>query len=145
MLNTNPRALDKLLGAFSVPLAAGAFFAWIWIPEIQTEPTGAAKALRVPRLPNKSLELLAKGWKYATSSDMSQDPRTRLPRGENQRLGFSNKVHDTWILLRYRGRRRVLGEPGSSAGGSGATDDTVRVGDDVSASHHPHNHIDMYS
>lgn len=144
MINANPRALDKLLGAFSVPLAAGAFFAWIWIPEIQTEPTGAARALRAPRLPNKSLELLAKGWKYATSTDMSQDPRTRLPRGENQRLGFSNKMHDTWIFLRYRGRRRVLGEPEPSAGGLTRASNPVRVGDDVSASH-PHNHIEMYS
>ncbi|KAJ5389385.1 major facilitator superfamily domain-containing protein [Penicillium cataractarum] len=144
VLNANPRALDKLLGAFSVPLAAGAFFAWIWIPELQTLPTGDARALRLPRLPNKSLEWLAKGWKFANGTDQTQDPRTRLPRGENQRLGFFNKLQDAWIFLRYRGRRRVLGTTGASAGREGTTDDPIRMGN-IAAASPTQDSLEMYS
>ncbi|KAF7718621.1 Repressible high-affinity phosphate permease [Penicillium ucsense] len=106
VLNSNPRSLDQLLGALSVPLAAGAFFAWVWIPEFHTKPTGIARASRMPRLPNKSLERLARGWAYATNTDQTLDPRTRLPRGENQRLGLSTKIHDTWIWLSRRIRSK---------------------------------------
>ncbi|KAJ5820319.1 major facilitator superfamily domain-containing protein [Penicillium riverlandense] len=108
MINTNPKALDKLLGVFSVPLAIGALFAWAWIPELQTAPVDPPRALRWPRLPNKSLEQLAKGWTYATGTDLTQDPWTQMPRGENQRLGFSKKLSDLWGSFRYGGRRRVL-------------------------------------
>ncbi|GLI80015.1 hypothetical protein PoHVEF18_008363 [Penicillium ochrochloron] len=144
ILNANPRALDKLLGAFSVPLAAGAFFAWIWIPDLQTPPTGDARALRLPRLPNKSLEMLARGWTFANGTDQTQDPRTRLPKGENQRLGFSNKLLDAWVFLRYRGKRRVLGTTGTSGRRAGATDGPIRVESNNLASN-PQEDLEMYS
>ncbi|KAJ5175440.1 major facilitator superfamily domain-containing protein [Penicillium canariense] len=118
LLSSNPRALDKLLGAFSVPLAVGAFLAWIWIPEIQTPPTGLARALRLPRLPNKSLEWLAKGWAFANGTDPTQ---------ENQRLGVSNKIADLWALVRYGGKRRVLGAADTLPGGLGTADDSIRA------------------
>lgn len=108
MLNTNPKALDKLLGVFSVPLAFGALFAWAWIPELQTAPIDPPRALRWPRLPNKSLEQLARGWTYANGTDSTRDPHSQMPRGENQRLGFSKKISDLWGSFRYGGRRRVL-------------------------------------
>lgn len=144
ILNANPRALDKLLGAFSVPLAVGAFFAWIWIPELQTPPTGNARALRLPRLPNKSLELLAKGWKFANGTDQTRDPRTRLPKGENQRLGFSNKLLDTWVYLRYKGKRRVLSTAGLPGERTGTTGEPIRVGNDARGSN-SQDGIEMYS
>lgn len=110
ILGNNGKALDELLAAFSVPLFLGALFAWVWIPEIQTSPVDPPRALHLPRLPNKSLERLAKGWSYATCPDQSLDPRTQVPRGEGQKLGFSNKFSDLWHFVRYGGERRVFGE-----------------------------------
>lgn len=104
------KALGQLLAAFSVPLALGALFAWVWIPELQLAPTDLARALHLPRLPNKSLERLAKGWKYANGTEPGHDSQTGWPRGENQRLGFRKKLSDLWGRITKGGQRKELGE-----------------------------------
>lgn len=45
-------------------MALGAFIAWVWLPEIQKEPTGRAKGESWPRLPSKNLEELAEGYAH---------------------------------------------------------------------------------
>jgi len=85
-------------------MALGAFFAWIWIPELQTGPDRAklVKTMHWPILPNKELETLAKGWKYANSADSETDPRTgKLVPGENQKLGFQ-KIPNLYRKFRTR-------------------------------------------
>jgi hypothetical protein len=84
-------------------MALGALFAWVWLPELQEGPApGFAPSSFLlffrtfPILPNKGLETLAKGFEYATSTDMSIDPATNEPRGEGQRLGFRQKVPAAW-------------------------------------------------
>ncbi|KAJ5908475.1 major facilitator superfamily domain-containing protein [Penicillium taxi] len=94
-IRTNPHALGILLGVFSIPLAMGALFAWVWLPNLQIKPNEPARAMRFPWLMSKSLERLGKGWKYATA-DSAIDPRTNLPKGESQKLGFSKKIGDLW-------------------------------------------------
>lgn len=99
-----------MLGVFAIPMAFGALIAWVWIPELQTgpDPNAKPKAMRLPKLPNKSLERLAKGRAYATSTDTSIDPETGWPRGENQKLGFFEAVPEAWSRIVHRGKRKDL-------------------------------------
>ncbi|KAJ6093412.1 major facilitator superfamily domain-containing protein [Penicillium sp. IBT 16267x] len=129
-LGTHPHALDCLLGAFSIPLALGAYVAGVWIPELQTAREGPRNALLLWR-PSKSLEQLSRGWIYANNTDETIDPETRLPPGENQRLGLFKKPGDLWNSVRHGGRRRVLGaetaEGAKTAEGAGPEDIELRT------------------
>lgn len=99
--NLHSQHLAITLGLFSIPMAFGALLAWVWIPELQEgpDPTFVPSPFlfffrKFPKLPNKGLETLARGISYARGIDTGIDPRTNEPRGEGQRLGFSQKVPD---------------------------------------------------
>jgi hypothetical protein len=85
-------------------MALGALFAWIWIPDLQTDPdpTKKVKALHLATLPNKDLETLARGWKYANSKVAETDPRTgQLVLTKDQKLGFQ-KISNLCNILYTR-------------------------------------------
>ncbi|KAF8855646.1 MFS general substrate transporter [Acephala macrosclerotiorum] len=94
MWRMHSQHLSIVIGVFSIPMALGALFAWVWLPELQTgpDPNSSPKALRFPKLPNKGLETLARGYHYANGTDTRIDPATGEPRGEAQGLGFTRKV-----------------------------------------------------
>lgn len=77
--NHHPSDLGFVLGIFAVLMALGAVVAWVWLPELQDDPTGEARPESWPRLPNKSLETLAEGFSVATAPP---------PSGHGQTIGL---------------------------------------------------------
>ncbi|KAJ9269152.1 hypothetical protein DTO212C5_4835 [Paecilomyces variotii] len=108
--SNDTKALNQLLASFSVPLALAALFAWVWIPELQLAPTEPPRTLHLPKLPNKSLERLAKGWQYATGNHQTYNPSTGFQGGEDQRLGFRKRFSDLWYRMTKGGQRHELGQ-----------------------------------
>ena len=79
----------------------GALFTWVWIPELQTgpDPNYVPALFAWPKYPSKGLETFARGRAYAINPDTTIDAQTGLPRGENQRLRFAEKIPDLWDLI----------------------------------------------
>lgn len=113
-LSTSSTEFDRLLACFSIPLVIGGVVAWIWIPELQTEPTWSdhPRLMVPPLVPSKGLEVLAKGWRYATGPNHF-DPVSQVQTGEAQNLGFRRKF-GSWS--RNRGQQKDLREESHEGG-----------------------------
>lgn len=123
MWRIHSKHLSTVLGVFSIPMALGALFAWVWLPSLQTapEPDPEPKMMSWPTLPSKTLERLAKGYTYANITDTNNDPLTGEPKGEDQRLGFRNKILDSvsWVYDKLFNGGFSTTNPGESSQGGG--------------------------
>lgn len=98
---TDPAYLRVALAVFEVMMALGAFFAWIWLPDVQdgvdissdVDDDGSesgrprVKAMTWYKLKSKKLEDLARGRKSAVGKRDEEGGE-----GEGQILGFAGKM-----------------------------------------------------
>lgn len=121
---TDPENLSQVLWAFAALMLLGAILVWAWLPDVQQEPQVtqgqvAGKPHILSIKPSKSLELLARGRKYAVATpDVNLvtggpgrdargapiiDEATGLPvGGEGQILSFREKTKKIFKSLRRR-------------------------------------------